>query len=206
VYTDPHSVSDGLVAKKTESARVMVKKYSKTIYTLLSLLNIQPMSGYDIKLTLKKIAKHFWSESDGQIYPGLSRCVEDQLATFETNSSQSKHLHKKTYKITPKGRTLLNHWLNDPDCKITHRDESLLKLTFFEQHHDESAKKLLQARLQTAQKNLKALKQSLNEQHEHTFTLRHYALVQERQCMLLETEIKWAQMALDLFAQEIVMA
>lgn len=180
----------------------MEKKYSKTIYTLLSLLNIQPMSGYDIKLTLKKLAKHFWSESDGQIYPGLQRCVKDQLATCQTDQAQSKHLHKKTYMITPKGRTLLNQWLNSPDCKITHRDESLLKLTFFEAHHHDSAKKLLLTRLQTAQKHLKALKQSLHEQQEHAQALQYYTLVQERQCMILEAEIEWALMALKLFSEE----
>jgi len=164
------------------------------------------MSGYDIKLSLKKIANHFWSESDGQIYPGLQRCVEEQLATFETNASQSKHLHKKIYNITPKGRTLLNIWLNDPDCKRTHRDESLLKLIFLEQHHDEAAKKLIQARLQMAQKHLKELKQQINEPNEHSQALRYHILVQERQGMILEAEIEWANMALQLFKEEITTA
>lgn len=180
----------------------MVKKYSKTIYTLLSLLNTKPMSGYDIKLCLKKVAKHYWSESDGQIYPGLQRCVDDQLATCETNTSLAKHLHKKTYEITTKGRLLLQQWLTDPECKITKRDESLLKLTFCEHHHFENAQRILQTRLHNAQKNLKNLKKYLADPSEEHLSLPYYALIQERQCMILETEISWAQMALKMLTEE----
>ena len=181
----------------------MQKTYSKTIYTLLSLLNIKPMSGYDIKLSLKKLANHFWSESDGQIYPGLQRCVDEQLASIETDTMQSKHLHKKIYKILPKGQTLLNVWFHNAESKITQRDESLLKLTFLHAQHHAQAKHLLSTRLKNAEKNLNALRQFNQEASEHTALLPYFTLVQERQRIMLEAEIEWVQLSLKMLSNEI---
>lgn len=180
----------------------MEKIYSKTIYTLLNLLNIRPMCGYDIKLTLKKLANHFWSESDGQIYPGLQKCVDDGLASIETDTNQSKYLQKKHYKILPKGQALLNVWLLNTESKITHRDESLLKLTFLQKQHHNQAKQLLLARLKNSQTSLNVLKQLNQEKPEHAALLPYFTWVQERQRMMLEAEIEWVELTLKKLSNE----
>jgi PadR family transcriptional regulator AphA len=203
VYGTTLLFSKDWLKSKTERAWIRMEKiYSKTIYTLLNLLNIQPMCGYEIKLTLKKLANDFWSESDGQIYPGLQKCVDEGLASIEADTNQSKYLQKKHYKILPKGQALLNVWLLNTESKITHRDESLLKLTFLQKQHHNQAKQLLLARLKNSEASLKVLKQLDQDKPEQATLLPYFAWVQERQRIMLEAEIQWAQQSLKMLSND----
>ncbi len=47
---------------------VSLAKESKTKYTILGLLNIGNMSGYQMKMAIEKYFIYFWKESWGQIY------------------------------------------------------------------------------------------------------------------------------------------
>ena len=40
---------------------------------LLGLLAIEPMSGYDLGVTIRASVGHIWNESYGQIYPNLKK-------------------------------------------------------------------------------------------------------------------------------------
>jgi PadR family transcriptional regulator AphA len=174
--------------------------YSKTIFTLLSLLTIESMSGYDIKLALKKMTKSFWSESDGQIYPGLQQCVNDALATVKADATATNHLHKKMYTITPKGRSVLNSWLLCPQAKITHRDESLLKLTFLNHEQQHQAEQLLLNRLKTAKNDYMLLMKQANSTSEAIKALPYFLMLQNRQKIMLEAEIQWIELSLTALA------
>ena len=174
----------------------MSKPYPKTIYTLLSMLSMKPMSGYDIKRALKHMVNHFWSESDGQIYPGLKKCIDEGLATSKTSQNLNQHALKKTYQITPEGRSVLSEWLNDSVYKSTQRDEGLLKLTFCDKHHQPCAEQLLQCRLQKAQESLTHLENTMDTLVNSYATLPNFAIVKSHQLYMLEAEIAWANEAL----------
>jgi len=50
---------------------------------LLGVLAIEPMSGYDLGLTIRQSVGHFWNESYGQIYPvGLPTNLDSQDLVF----------------------------------------------------------------------------------------------------------------------------
>ena len=51
---------------------------------LLGLLSLGPMSGYDIRQLIPQSIGHFWSESYGQIYPGLKRLAAAGLVEKKT--------------------------------------------------------------------------------------------------------------------------
>jgi PadR family transcriptional regulator, regulatory protein AphA len=96
---------------------------------LLGLLTIEPMSGYDLGLTIRGSVGHFWNESYGQIYPNLKRLTAEGLVTSKTERQKGKP-DRHIYSITRKGREHLAAWLAiEPRPEIP-RNELLLKLFF----------------------------------------------------------------------------
>ncbi len=103
---------------------------SRTKYIILGMLSIEPASGYDITQSIKSSTAYFWSESEGQIYPTLAKCVADGLATCEEDSVSSNSRIRKIYTITTKGQEVLNEWLEKKPSNSLIRNEFLLKLFF----------------------------------------------------------------------------
>jgi PadR family transcriptional regulator AphA len=99
---------------------------------LLGLLTIEPMSGYDLGLTIRASVGHFWNESYGQIYPNLKKLANDQFVRCKTERQEGKP-DRRIYSITEKGRGRLTEWLTVPPQPEIPRNELLLKLFFGEQ-------------------------------------------------------------------------
>jgi DNA-binding PadR family transcriptional regulator len=102
---------------------------NKSQYALLGMLTLRPMSGYDMKKLFDGSLKNFWTESYGQIYPILKRLVTQGWATLKEQPQAGKP-DRKVYAITPKGRTALHKWLEEPTEAPGFRLEILLKLFF----------------------------------------------------------------------------
>lgn len=84
-------------------------------YAILGLINRDPMTGYD--LTREFNSNHlanFWYAKHSQVYPELSRLMEEELVTCEV-VIQGEKMEKKLYSITEKGRQELLHWLMEDD-------------------------------------------------------------------------------------------
>jgi len=99
---------------------------------LLGLLAIEPMSGYDLGLTIRQSVGHFWNESYGQIYPNLKKLANEGFVTCKTERQRGKP-NRRIYSITEKGRERLTKWLAVPPQPEIPRNEMLLKLFFGEQ-------------------------------------------------------------------------
>jgi len=98
---------------------------------LLGLLAIEPMSGYDLGLTIRASVGHFWNESYGQIYPNLKRLAAGGFVGSKMERQKGKP-DRRIYSITTKGRERLAAWLAvEPQPEIA-RNEFLLKLFFGE--------------------------------------------------------------------------
>jgi PadR family transcriptional regulator AphA len=127
---------------KPESMQIGLAIYLEDIYlldmkmqggttpnALLGLLSLGPMSGYDIRQLIPRSIGHFWSESYGQIYPGLKRLATAGLVEKKTERGKGtpdRHL----YSLTPTGREQLRKWLKLPVADEVPRNELLLKLFF----------------------------------------------------------------------------
>jgi DNA-binding PadR family transcriptional regulator len=96
---------------------------------LLGLLAIEPMSGYDLGLTIRVSVGHFWNESYGQIYPNLKRLAAAGLVTAKTERQKGKP-DRRIYFITEKGSERLVKWLAAQPQPEIPRNEFLLKLFF----------------------------------------------------------------------------
>jgi PadR family transcriptional regulator AphA len=96
---------------------------------LLGLLSLGPMSGYDIRQLIPRSIGYFWSESYGQIYPGLKRLAAAGLVEKETKRQKGKP-DRHVYSLTAEGRARLKDWLKLPVTDVVPRSELLLKLFF----------------------------------------------------------------------------
>ena len=104
-----------------------MSRKGKTRYSILVMLSIQPMSGYDIKQYTEEVLSNFWSESYGQIYTNLKTLIKEGLATATVVQDDNKPA-KTVYEITDKGKSELKSWLAEPVSTQVPRDELSLKL------------------------------------------------------------------------------
>lgn len=104
-----------------------MSRKGKTRYSILVMLSIKPMSGYDMKQFTQEVMSNFWSESYGQIYTNLKTLVEDGLVTAR-EVQEGKKPYKTIYAITDRGSQVLGEWLCEPVSSQVPRDELSLKL------------------------------------------------------------------------------
>lgn len=101
---------------------------NRSQYSILSLLRLGPMSGYDIKAACESLFSHFWTESYGSIYPILKKLEEQQKVRSYEDGKRSGLRKRRVYQITPTGRKTLRTWLAKPPVQRSLRDELYLKL------------------------------------------------------------------------------
>ena len=106
-----------------------MKKESTTQYAILGALSVRPMSGYDVKKWITETTSTFWSESLGQIYPTLSKLLENKSVKVESDDGVGNR-PKKMYKITDKGQLILESWLKLPPKPLVERNEFILKMFY----------------------------------------------------------------------------
>lgn len=109
----------------------MSAEKTSTVESLLGLLSLGPMSGYEMRQMMERSTANFWTESYGQIYPALKRMVKDGLATVEEQQKDGRT--KKVYKITGEGGRRLRAWLGVESRPQVRRNELLLKVFFGDQ-------------------------------------------------------------------------
>jgi PadR family transcriptional regulator AphA len=97
--------------------------------SLLGLLSLKPMSGYDMKKFVGETIGYFWNESYGQIYPMLKRLSRQGLVESRVEPGRGKP-DRQVYSLTPQGRAHLHRWLSLPPRFSPPRNELLLKLFF----------------------------------------------------------------------------
>ena len=120
---------------------------------LLGLLSLGPMSGYDIRQLISQSIGHFWSESYGQIYPGLKRLAAAGLVVKKTERGKGSP-DRHVYSLTAAGREQLRRWLKGPVAKEVPRNELLLKLFFGAQVTPNVSREHVQDYLERQQKEL----------------------------------------------------
>ncbi len=106
----------------------MAKRASSSSDILLGLLAIEPMSGYDLGMTIRASVGHFWSESHGQIYSNLKAGCG--MCDCKNRTPQRQARSGRIYSVTRKGQDRLAKWLAVPPQPEIPRNELLLKLFF----------------------------------------------------------------------------
>jgi DNA-binding PadR family transcriptional regulator len=98
-------------------------------HAILGLLDLAPMSGYDIKKSFDASIAHFWAGDQSQIYRTLASLVDEGLATVSVEEQDTRP-NRNVHTITEAGRDQLDHWLRSPLDREVSREPFLARLFF----------------------------------------------------------------------------
>ncbi len=96
-------------------------------FVLLTLLDRERKTGYEIVKTFESAVGYFWSASHQQVYRELSKLTDEKLVKF-SSVKQGDKPDKKVYRITASGKQDLHEWLQTPVKKSPSKDLLLVKL------------------------------------------------------------------------------
>lgn len=99
-------------------------------HAILGLLNIQPMTGYDLKhLAFDNTVSHFWQADQAQIYRTLDKMEAEGLVISQLEI-QTDRPNRRVYHITPLGTDSLIAWLKQPQSPPVYREPFLVQMFF----------------------------------------------------------------------------
>jgi DNA-binding PadR family transcriptional regulator len=172
---------------------------NRSQYAVLGLLANGPRTGYEIAKEVSTVLSHFWSESDGQIYPVLHKLAEEGLADPEEESGAPGR-RRRRYHISEDGRHALADWLAQPAHPLPPRHELLLKLFFGRHARPGDLPNVLAAyRAQAieAAAKLDGLASMLSDEHGDDPDVRFWLLSIDFGRSNLRATIAWCDRALD---------
>lgn len=175
--------------------------FKSTVYTILGILAMEPMSGYEIKKTIDESIHFFWNESQGQIYPALKQAVEAHLIKIEETAGARG---KTIYSINQEGREVLDEWLQQSPTKLTQRNELLLKVFFGNNTNPEIISEHMISNLLNMRQKLRiyqGIEQKLLEHLAQKVAGAKYWIVTVRYGIKsLEASISWAEESIKFLA------
>jgi DNA-binding PadR family transcriptional regulator len=119
-------------------------------YFVLGLLTQQPMSGYDIKNSLKGLSWLIGSPSGGSLYPVLGSLRQEGLVSVEIVPGLDRP-PRKIYSATETGRQALRDWIERPIAADAHLRAFVMRLLLADSHsHARLGAYLRQRRAQVA--------------------------------------------------------
>lgn len=95
-------------------------------HVILTILESEPATGYDITRTFDEAVGHFWHASHQQVYAELKKMLREELVVMHLEPQQGKP-DRKVYEIVDKGREALAAWVMEPVAERT-KSEVLVKL------------------------------------------------------------------------------
>jgi PadR family transcriptional regulator, regulatory protein AphA len=178
---------------------------NRTKYTVLGMLALGNYTGYEIVKMIERSTNHFWSESEGQIYPALALCVKEKLATCKEEKSKKIQRTKKVYFITTKGRNELKDWLKREAQTTLIRNELLLKLFFGKNtdikdniHHVMHAKKEVEEEIHTFIK----IRERLNTEYQKSLHLKYWLITLDCGLRTAKAQLAWCKETLKILESE----
>ena len=181
---------------------------------LLALLNVEPMTGYDLSKQFQSSVAHVWYAPDSQIYPELRKMENDGLVEGESVPWGPRGT-KRRYHITDSGLDAFRVWMNSSLEYSRVRDPAHLKAAYLEWASPESAAEQMQAHISHYTSQLRQWEEKVREIDTGTSAMLNRRLEQtpeaERRRTIVfkrfayqgliaraEQEIAWAQRGLRL--------
>jgi DNA-binding PadR family transcriptional regulator len=101
-------------------------------------------SGYEIKRTVERSIRFFWTISQAQIYPSLERL--ERAGLVHGHAEPQGKRPRRLFEITDAGAAALREWLEQVEpMPFELRDVGMLKLFFADPHDQDGALALLAA-------------------------------------------------------------
>lgn len=125
---------------------------------ILGLLELAPMTGYEVKRHCDTTINHFWAADKAQIYRTLAQLTDDGLATVETVPGVGGP-ERQVHHLTDRGRQALHDWLTSELRPQPERDAFLARLFFSGRLKEPQLEQLLATRRRSAESLLATLEQ-----------------------------------------------
>ncbi|GAB2495593.1 hypothetical protein GCM10027063_38420 [Promicromonospora xylanilytica] len=122
---------------------------------ILGLLDLKPMTGYDLKKTFDGTVAHFWSADQAQIYRTLARLERDGLVAVRV-IPQPGRPDRREHRLTDEGRASLAAWLRSPLPDEKPREPFLGRLFLVGRENDPDLVRALLAERRDAARRLLA--------------------------------------------------
>lgn len=174
------------------------ERRTTTADSLLGLLSLGAMTGYEIRQLIESSIGNFWNESFGQIYPALKRLETEGLVDVEQQITEGRPL-RKVYRLTDAGRDKLIAWLAKPARVQVPRNELLLKVFFGHELGRDGSREHIR-RFAREQEQLRrrylAIEAQLNKEHRDAPAMPYWRLTVRYGLSQTEALLRWAEEAL----------
>lgn len=136
-----------IVIAVAPTARSMTMMQAKKVpmstkHLVLSLLDVEPASGYDLAFRCMDSLGPIWSATHSQIYTTLHKLLKEDLVSSEDEGCDGGR-KRVVYSITDSGRAELDSWRKAPLAYLPPRDP----LLFWAQHLDTIPLEIIHERL-----------------------------------------------------------
>lgn len=126
-------------------------------HSILGLLALRGMTGYDLKKAFDGSVAHFWNADQAQIYRTLAKLTEEKLVTVHVLPQDGKP-DRREHRITDAGQAELSTWLRSPLPAEATREPFLARIFFAGEEEDpELVRAMIADRRAAAQERLNAL-------------------------------------------------
>jgi DNA-binding PadR family transcriptional regulator len=114
-------------------------------HAILASLELQPMTGYDLKKFFDMSVGHFWTTTQSHIYKALNDLEREGWVGKKFIEQEDKP-NRKEYSVTKAGRAELRRWLTTPLSPAPVREAWLVQLFFSYLSSDEEILALIKER------------------------------------------------------------
>mgnify|MGYP000094321499 FL=1 len=167
-------------------------------YTLLGLIDIAPMSGYDIVKAFDYSSLFYWHATHTQVYRTLKELEKDGLIAGKV-VHQTDNPSKKVFSITCAGRVAMDRWVREEPELPGFKHAFLIKFTYAADMGDDE----LLNQLDTYEQKLKEKLALLTSEEKSGFLMMArsprerllWEMTNENGTMYYRNEIAWAEKA-----------
>jgi DNA-binding PadR family transcriptional regulator len=103
-----------------------------TKHTILALLAVEPMTGYELAQNMKISVDRLWAATHSQIYP-LLRKLEDEGLVCGASATRGQVMQRIVYSLTPAGHEEFARWLRQPVQYLPFRDPFKLWASYLDE-------------------------------------------------------------------------
>jgi PadR family transcriptional regulator, regulatory protein AphA len=164
-------------------------------HAILGLLDLAPMTGYDLKKTFDGSVAHFWAADQAQIYRTLAKLVDDGAVDVRVVPQEGRP-DRREHRITGVGRRELAAWFGSPLEPERTREPFLARVFFAGREEPEVARRLLAERRAAAAERLAVLRALPTPAATHAERLRTATL--RYGVRQLEAELAWIDETLEV--------
>lgn len=136
-------------------------------FALLALLNVEPMTGYDLFKEFETSVGHVWHAPDSQIYPELRRMEAEGLLEGE-EIPWGPRGKKRQYHVTEAGTEAFRNWMNTTLEYARIREPAHLKAAYLEWAEPEAAREQMRAHIEHHTELLEQWREKVREIDEGT--------------------------------------